>query len=46
VEHLAGRTDAAAPSLEAADAIAVEVAAGPDSELGVSLARVRSLLSN
>ena len=42
-EHLAGLPDAAR-SPRAADIIATEVRAGPDSELGLALARVRDLL--
>jgi predicted ATPase/class 3 adenylate cyclase/Tfp pilus assembly protein PilF len=43
-ECLAGVGSAAKAALEAADACAVAVNAGPDSELGLALARVRSLL--
>jgi predicted ATPase/class 3 adenylate cyclase/Tfp pilus assembly protein PilF len=43
-EHLAGVTNAATAALGAADAIATEVRAGADSELGLALARVRDLL--
>jgi len=43
-EHLAGVANAARAALGAADTIATEVRAGPDSELGLALARVRSLL--
>ncbi len=43
-EHLAGRAEAAGSALEAADAITTEVGAGPDSELGLALARVRNRL--
>jgi len=43
-EHLAGDPCAATTALGAADAIAAEVRAGPDSELGLALARVRNLL--
>ena len=43
-EHLAGAPDAARTALRAADVIATEVRAGPDSELGLALARVRDLL--
>ena len=43
-EHLAGIPDAASAALRAADVIATEVSAGPDSELGLALARVRDLL--
>jgi len=44
-EHLAGAADAATNALGAADVIASEVRAGPDSELGLALARVRDLLT-
>ena len=43
-EHLAGVPDAAKAALRAADIVATEVRAGPDSELGLALARVRGLL--
>jgi predicted ATPase/Flp pilus assembly protein TadD len=43
-EHLAGAFDDAKAALTEADAIAAEVGAGPDSELGVALERVRKLL--
>lgn len=43
-EHLAGVPCAAKAALRAADTIATEVRAGPDSELGLALARVRDLL--
>ena len=43
-EHLAGVPDAATDALAAANVIATEVMAGPDSELGLALARVRQLL--
>ena len=43
-EHLAGVPDAASVALVEADAIAAEVGAGPDSELGLALARVRKQL--
>ena len=43
-EHLAGVANDASAALAAADAIATEVKAGPDSELGLALARVRDLL--
>jgi len=43
-EHLALRPDAARAALEAADVIAAEVGAGPDSEFGLALTRVRGLL--
>jgi len=42
-EHLAGVPHAAATALAAAGVIAAEVGAGPDSELGLALARVRDL---
>jgi hypothetical protein len=45
-EHLAVEPDAARAALSAADAIANEVGAGPDSELGLALVRVRRLLSH
>ena len=44
-EHLAGAPQAARAALEAADLVAAAVSAGPDSELGVALTRVRSLLN-
>jgi predicted ATPase/Tfp pilus assembly protein PilF len=44
-EHLARIPDAARAALRAADIIATEVRAGPDSELGLALARVRNLLT-
>ena len=43
-QHLAGEAQAATASLAAADAIAAEVGAGPASELGLALARVRKLI--
>jgi tetratricopeptide (TPR) repeat protein len=43
-EHLAACGEAAAGALAAAEAIAAEVEAGPDSELGLALTRVRGLL--
>ena len=43
-EHLAGVPDAATTALAAAGVIAAEVGAGPNSELGLALARVRNLL--
>ena len=43
-EHLAGVPGAAKAALRAADIVATEVRAGPDSELGLALARVRDLL--
>ena len=42
--HLAGDTATAAASLAAAAAIAAEVGAGPASEIGLALARVRALI--
>jgi len=45
-EHLAGVPFAATSALEAADDVANEVGAGPDSELGLALARVRDLVGN
>jgi len=42
-EQLAGHPDAARAALAEADAIAAEVGSGPDSELGLALARVRNL---
>jgi class 3 adenylate cyclase len=45
-EHLAGVPDAARTALEAADVVATEVKAGPDSELGLALARVSELLKH
>jgi predicted ATPase/class 3 adenylate cyclase/Tfp pilus assembly protein PilF len=45
-EHLAGVPDVARAALEAADVIATEVGAGPDSELGLALARARNLLAD
>jgi len=43
-EHLAGVPDTASAALAEADVIAAEVGAGPDSELGLALARIRDLL--
>ncbi len=43
-ELLAGAPDHAKAALEEANAIAAEVGAGPDSELGLALTRVRNLL--
>jgi predicted ATPase/class 3 adenylate cyclase/Tfp pilus assembly protein PilF len=43
-EYLAGAPDAAKAALRAADIVATEVRAGPDSELGLALARVRGFL--
>ena len=43
-EHLAGVPHAATTALAAAGVIATEVGVGPDSELGLALARVRNLL--
>ncbi len=45
-EHLAVCPDAAKGSLAAANLIAAEVGAGPDSELGLALTRVRGLLGH
>ena len=45
-EHLAGVPDAARAALQAAEIIATEVRAGPESELGLALARVRDLLGD
>ena len=42
-EHVAGVPNAARAALAAADVIAADVGAGPDSELGLALARVRDL---
>lgn len=44
-EHLAACPDAASAALAEADVIATEVGAGPDSELGLALTRVRGLHS-
>ena len=43
-EHLARVPNDAKAALAEADVIAAEVGAGPDSELGLALARVRNLL--
>ena len=43
-QHLAGDAAATAASLAAAMSLAAEVGAGPASELGLALARVRSLI--
>jgi predicted ATPase/class 3 adenylate cyclase len=43
-DHLAGEAAGAAASLASAEAIAAEVGAGPASELGLALARVRGLV--
>jgi predicted ATPase len=43
-EHYAGERDATSRALAAAAAAAATVAAGPDSELGLELARVRALI--
>jgi len=45
-EHLASIPNAAKAALAEADVIAAEVGAGPDSELGLALARVRNLLGH
>ena len=42
-EHLAGDLDAATSALAEADSLATATGAGPDSELGFALARVRDL---
>ena len=42
-EYLAAHPDVARVALAAAEVIAAEVRAGPDSELGLALARVRDL---
>jgi predicted ATPase/Tfp pilus assembly protein PilF len=44
-EHLARVPNAARAALQAADIITTEVRAGPDSELGLALARVRDLIA-
>jgi len=43
-EHLAGVAHAARDMLEAADTIAAEIRAGPESELGLALVRLRNLI--
>jgi len=43
-EHLAGDVDAARVALGTADAIAAELMVGPNSELGLALARIRDIL--
>jgi hypothetical protein len=43
--HLAGDAAAATASLAAAAAIAAEVGAGPASEIGLALVRVRALIA-
>ena len=43
MEHLAACAHAASAALAAAEVIATEVGAGPDSELGLALTRVRAL---
>ena len=45
-EHISGAAGAARVALAAADAIAAELAAGPNSELGRELARIRVLLGH
>ena len=45
-EHLAGVPVAAEAALRAADIIATEVSAGPDSELGLAFAHVRDLMGD
>ena len=42
--HLEGASDAASAALREANRIAADIAAGPESELGLALARVRQLL--
>jgi predicted ATPase/class 3 adenylate cyclase/Tfp pilus assembly protein PilF len=44
MEHLVGSPDAARAALAEAGAIAAAVGAGPESELGLALARIRELL--
>jgi hypothetical protein len=44
-EHLGGAPDQAESAFAEANGITAEVGAGPDSELGLALARVRNLLS-
>ena len=44
IETLAELPQAARSALDAADIIARDVGAGPDSELGMALARIRNLL--
>ena len=46
MEHLAGDADTATAACSAAEIIAGEVSAGPASELGLALARVRDLLGS
>jgi hypothetical protein len=41
--HLAGDLDAAKGALAEAESLAAAIGAGPDSELGLALARVRDL---
>jgi len=43
-EHLSGATPAARAALEHATALSAEAGAGPESELGMALARARSLI--
>ena len=45
VENLAGDPDAAASALAEAESIAIELGAGPDSELGQALTETREALS-
>jgi uncharacterized protein HemY len=45
-EHLAACLHAARAALTAAEAVAAEVGAGPDSELGLALTRVQGLLGH
>ena len=43
--HLAGDPDAAKKALAEAESLATAIGAGPDSELGLALSRVRALAS-
>ena len=45
-EHLDGVPGAASAALSVAESLGKEVGAGPDSELGLALARVRQLLES
>jgi len=45
-EHLSGVPEVARAALRAPDSIATEIKAGPDSELGLALDRVRDLLGH
>ena len=42
-KQIAGAIDAAKAALDEAESLAIEIGAGPESELGVALARVRKL---